>query len=215
MSSSNQPSPEATPWALDELEMPDVFAPIGRVPSAPQGDGDGEELASPQERARIEAAAYAHGRADGEKIARNELLPRLESAIAAFQDALETVKLHQARWMANVEENIAVVAVVAARHIIAREVEADATVVADLVSRALAQFPLDHAITVRLHPEDVATCDEMLKTSNANRAKDVRWVADPLIQLGGCLVEGRERIIDGRVDTSLERAYRLLGNLQA
>ena len=32
---------------------------------------------------------------------------------------------------------------------------------------------------------------------------------------GGCLVEGRERIIDGRVDTSLERAYRSIGQVQA
>lgn len=215
MSSSDASRPEATPWALDELEMPDVFTPIHRAPDAADDDDDSAELASPQERARIEAAAYAHGRADGEKIVRNDLVPRLESAIAAFQEALETVRLHQARWMANVEENIAVIAVVTARHIIAREVEADATVVNDLVQRALVQFPLDHAITVRLHPEDVATCNEMLKTSNPSRAKDVRWVADPLIQLGGCLVEGRERIIDGRVDTSLERAYRLLGNLQA
>lgn len=221
MSSSDRNSrPTATPWALDELEMPDVFTPLhipvgAPQPHAPAGSDAGEELASPQERARIEAAAYARGRADGEKLTRAELQPRIESAAAALDEALRVVEVHQGRWMANVEENIAVVAVVAARHLIAREVEADATIVGQLVQRALAQFPLDHRITVRLHPDDVDTCDQQLKAAEPRRAAEVRFAADPLVQRGGALVEGRERIIDGRVDTALERAYRLLGNIQA
>jgi flagellar biosynthesis/type III secretory pathway protein FliH len=212
---------EATPWALDELELPEIFMPVGRDGLASHADDVEEEVeeveqpASPQERARIEAAAYAHGRADGEKMARNELTPQLESAMAALSAALDIVQRHQARWMANIEENIAVVAVVAARHIIAREVEIDATVVGDLVQRALVQFPVDHTITVRLNPDDVKTCHEQLQSSGVQRPTDIRWTSDPLIQRGGALVEGRERIIDGRVDTALERVYRLLGNLQA
>lgn len=212
---------QATPWSLDEFEMPEIFTPLGQGgqeshvrDSRPETTDDGE-TASPHERARIEAVAYARGRADGESIARSEIVPRLESAAAALRDALETISVHQARWMANVEENIAVVAVVAARHLIAREVESDATVVAGLVQRALSQFPLDHAITVRLNPEDVAACDEHIKASDPRRSPVIRLAADPLIQRGGCMVEGRERIIDGRVDTALERAYRLLGNVQA
>jgi flagellar assembly protein FliH len=146
---------DATPWALDEFDMPEIFAAIARFDdtTAPAEAAEPvENLASPQERARIEAAAYARGYSDGERVVRAELTERLESAVNALTDALESVRLHQARWMANVEENIAVVAVVAARHLIAREVEADATIVSGLVQRALAQFPLDHRITVRLNP---------------------------------------------------------------
>jgi flagellar biosynthesis/type III secretory pathway protein FliH len=54
-----------------------------------------------------------------------------------------------------------------------------------------------------------------MQPDSAGRMQDVRWVADPHIVRGGCLVEGRERIIDGRVDTSLERAYRSIGQVQA
>jgi flagellar biosynthesis/type III secretory pathway protein FliH len=43
----------------------------------------------------------------------------------------------------------------------------------------------------------------------------VRWLADARIQPGGCVVEGRERIVDGRVDTALERLYRKLSDNDA
>src|SRR4051812_17548519 len=110
MSSSDPKRPIVPPtaWALDELEMPDIFVPLSH-PQRRRSDSaqpsEQEETASPQERARIEAAAYARGRADGEKLAQTELLPMLTSAADALLEALENVELHQARWTANAEEN--------------------------------------------------------------------------------------------------------------
>lgn len=219
-SESNRANATVTAWSLDELEMGDIFVPFSQESNAPAIEGteeQGEEeerLASPQERARIEATAYAHGRADGEKIVRAEFGTRLDSAAAALAAAVNLVSLHQTRWIANAEENLSVLAVAIARNIIAREVETDATVVSGLVQRALAQFPLDQQILVRLHPDDVDVC-EMQLTTNGSRTHDIRWTADALVQRGGCMVEGRERIIDGRVDTALERVYRTIGNVQA
>ena len=122
---------------------------------------------------------------------------------------------HEARWTSNAEENIAALAIVIARHLVQREVEVDPEIVRGLVLRALSQFPMDQVITVRLNPDDVASCGSTLKPDAAGRMRDVRWISDAHILRGGCLVEGRERIIDGRVDTSLERAYRTVGQVQA
>jgi hypothetical protein len=44
---------------------------------------------------------------------------------------------------------------------------------------------------------------------------DALWLGDARVQPGGCLVEGRDRIIDGRVDTALDRTYRRLTYTQA
>ena len=41
-------------------------------------------------------------------------------------------------------------------------------------------------------------------------AREASWQADPMVEPGGCVVEGRDRIIDGRVDAALERVYRRL-----
>lgn len=208
-------------WSLDEFEMPDIFEPQIHREAQPRAETpvpaevNDQVLTSPQELARIEAAAYAHGRADGEKMAWAELLPRIESIGDALGEALEDVRLHQQRWTSNAEENLAVLAVAVARQLIAREVEGDPSIVAGLVQRALSQFPLEQQVAVRLHPEDVDSCNALLQPSEGNKFHEIRWVADPMVHRGGCMVEGRERIIDGRVDTALERIYRSIGNVQA
>ena len=216
-----QRRPPVSNWALDEFEMPDIFEPHVPYDTQPpvetpvSPEVNDQVLTSPQELARIEAAAYAHGRADGEKMAWSELLPRIESVADALGEALQDVRLHQQRWTSNAEENLAVLAVAVARQLIAREVEVDASIVAGLVQRALAQFPLEQQVSVRLHPEDVDTCTELLLPSDGSKSHEIRWIADAQVHRGGCMVEGRERIIDGRVDTALERIYRAIGNVQA
>ncbi len=53
-------------------------------------------------------------------------------------------------------------------------------------------------------------------TSATQRAsRPLRWMADERVERGGCLIEGRERIVDGRVDMALERIYRALSGRHA
>ena len=167
------------------------------------------------ERLRWEEDAYARGVHDGERAAATTSDARMASALSALGESIASVQLHTARWTANTEENIAALAIAVSRHIVEREVAVDHTVVRDLVQRALSRFPIDQSITIRLHPDDAATCSSAALAVSSGRVKDVRWIADASIIRGGCLVEGRERIIDGRVDTSLERAYRSIGQVQA
>ena len=202
----------AVPWALDELPMNDIFAHSHDAVNEVESRGHIDMQA---ERARWEAEAYARGVQDAERNARSTGEARLASALSALGESVASVQLHAARWTANTEENIAALAIAVTRHIVEREVTADHTIVRDLVQRALSQFPVDQTITVRLHPDDAATCSSAAMADGGGRLKDVRWVSDSNIIRGGCLVEGRERIIDGRVDTSLERAYRSIGLVQA
>lgn len=208
---------QATPWALDELPMPDIFAMSDepRLVGA-AGDVSGDAYAQlAAERTRLEADAYERGYADAERASRSGAEHHVASALSALSEAIASVQLHSARWTSNTEENLAALAVAVARHIVQREVIADPTIVRELVQRALSQIPMDHAVTVRLHPDDAATCNSLATPDAAGRVQDIRIIADSHITRGGCLVEGRERIIDGRVDTSLERAYRAIGQIQA
>lgn len=206
----------ATPWALDELPMPDIFPFIAESATARDATSDGDlQALHAAERTRAEAAAYTKGYKDAEAAVREAASVELLSAKAALDDAVASVQLHTARWTANAEENVAALAVVVAQSIIQHEVRVDHSVVRELVQRALAQFPIDQTISVRLHPDDVTTCDDIMRTGANGHVQDVRLVSDPHIVRGGCLAEGRERIIDGRVDTALERAYRSLGQVDA
>jgi flagellar biosynthesis/type III secretory pathway protein FliH len=224
---------QATAWALDELALPDIFGmPIEPMHTSMHGAMSGSmqqaydeedavthainaEANAEAAQAALIANAYSRGRAEGAAAAQRETEATLTSALAALTSAVEMVRLHDAKWTSNAEENIAALATMVARHLVQREVVADPSIVRDLVQRALSQFPIDQIISVRLHPEDVAACGVLLAPDAAGRTRDVRWISDAHILRGGCLVEGRERIIDGRVDTSLERAYRAIGQVQA
>jgi hypothetical protein len=212
----------ATPWSLDEFMAQDVFftpAPEpAAIPVEEAVDLRAIEAAFEQrlqtESARIEADAYARGRADGERVARAELEQSLHAALETLASAAQSVQMHEARWLNNVEENIAAIAVSVARHIVQREIQRDPSFVATLVNNALAQYPIDQEITIRVSPDDLAMCRSVIDSDN-NGARNLRWISDASIERGGCLTEGRERIIDGRVDTALERAYRTIAQIQA
>lgn len=211
----------ATAWSLDEFVAHDVFFASASgpddvnaaAPSAEALEADYNRRLS-AERARIEADAYARGRADGERAARATLDDAIASALSALSGAVESVQMHEARWLGNVEENIAALSVLVARHVLQREICADPSVVASLVAHAIEQYPIDQEVTIRLSPEDLALCRQVIDNEMGG-ARHMRWIADNSIARGGCLAEGRERIIDGRVDTAIERAYRALAGVQA
>lgn len=158
----------------------------------------------------VRATAYEQGRLDGE-MAEAE---RLRGVVAAVEGALDAIHENEAKWQECIAENIAALSVTIARHVVGREISSNPAGIADLIRCALAEFPIDQPMRVRVNPHDLSLLslpspqggDPILIAPN----RDVRWMADSRIQAGGCVVEGRERIIDGRVDTALERLYRQL-----
>ncbi len=202
-------------WSLAELSMPMAQAGSGVE------DRSAEELAAAsaaeaRDRARALDDAYARGLADGEARASAATQHRINEAMTVI-DAVST----QLRDVASIapdvlEENIAALAVIVARQIVARAVTVDKELVADLVRRALTEFPIEQSVRIRVHPMDLSVLtingvgpDDMPITGT----REVTWFADPRIARGGCMVEGRDRIIDGRVDTALERAYKRMAKI--
>lgn len=171
------------------------------------------ELDAEREQAIREARqqGYEEGREEGE---RGEGA-RLRTAVNAAEEALDALRAGEVRWTGTIEENVCALAVVIARQIVGRELKADIEPVADLVRNALEEFPIDQPIRIRIHPNDLSALGSVgveegdpLKKITEDRT--ARWLSDSSITPGGCIVEGRERIIDGRVDTALERIYRRL-----
>jgi flagellar biosynthesis/type III secretory pathway protein FliH len=197
----------AAVWTLHELAFP-----------AKPGEDAAEEIdpaVAAAERAALIDEHYARGLVDGERKAAAAAQARINEILATV--ATMSDKLAEAANVAPsvVEENIATLAVIVARQIVQREVAFDSDVIADLVRRSLTEFPIDQPVRIRVNPMDLA-----LLTTNGDKAPitgkyEVSWLADPRISRGGCLIEGRDRIIDGRVDTALERAYRRMSRHDA
>jgi flagellar biosynthesis/type III secretory pathway protein FliH len=199
----------AVSWAPDEIAVDGrTHRPMNR-PSTP--DGDGGDNSDALRRAQDEG--FSRGYEEGFRAGELAEGARLRSAAVALQDALTSVQDGAERWIGNAEENICALAIAIARQVIGREVLFDQTPLLEAVRIALAEFPVDQQVTVRLNPSDLAVVSSAI-AADANESlavrRDVQWFADARIAPGGCLVDGRERIVDGRVDSALERLYRRL-----
>ena len=202
-------------WFLDELAVPTNADPLRT--------GAGRQLPSQvtaEERARLIDEGYARGLADGEAKARNAAAASVSEALNLVRDM--TTQLGEVAAMAPsvLEENVAALAVIVARQIVSREVSFDRELVANLVRRALTEFPIEQSVRIRVNPVDLSLLTIASGTGDASggaitAGRDASWLADPRIARGGCLVEGRDRIVDGRVDTALERAYRRMAQIDA
>lgn len=156
--------------------------------------------------------AYALGFEEGRREGEEGEQARLQHALRAAEDALNVFRTNEERWQGSIEENIAALATIIARHVIDREIASDESIVLKLVRRALGEFPVDQAVRIRVNPNDLALIEAHggLEQADLGPRRESHWIADHRISTGGCVVEGRDRIIDGRVDTALERAYRRL-----
>jgi flagellar biosynthesis/type III secretory pathway protein FliH len=219
----------ASPWALEELgddlfggvqatgPLAAGFAMPGDAPHAHTAPAiDAEELARREADAfaRGRAEGYAAGEAAGKARGHADALATLAAPQAALRAAVEQLTAAEQRWLALLAENVCALAVGVARHVLDRELTTDPSLVATLAQRAIDEFPLDQALVLRLHPDDVAAVQAALPPA-ALGTRELRLAADAHVARGGCLIEGRERIVDGRVDTALERIFRTIGQLQA
>jgi flagellar assembly protein FliH len=204
------------PWSLQELhaEGSEIFrTQSGDVVPTPEESAAAAQ--AERERAMEEgyAAGYAAGRADAE----NGFDQRMRSAIDALETAVSLVREGEARYLGTLEENMAAVAVCVARQIIGREVRLAPEITVALVRQALGEFPAGEPLRVRINPLDLSAISLARgeEQDSAARGAEVSWLPDGHIVAGGCVIEGRERILDGRVDAALERAFRRLSNSAA
>ena len=203
----------AGPWAPTEIALP---AQVRTAPAVT--DSAAAAVAAVDQRAALIDDAYARGLADGAQRSASVAQQHVRDAVAVLAEVTEKMREVASLGPSILEENIAAVAVIVARQIVAREVSLEPALVADLVRRALTEFPIDQSVRIRVHPLDLSMLTLNVGVSEMGPitgARDVSWLADARVARGGCLVEGRDRIIDGRVDSALERAYHRMAQIDA
>lgn len=193
-----EPSFVAAPdaWQLADLSyIPEVVAAQGAEPQ--------QEAAL----ARAASDAYARGFEEGRLAGERAEGARLRSAFEAANDALCTLTTNQSKWAASFEDNVCALATAIARNLMERELRADPMLLRALVKRATVDFAIGEPVRVLVNPTDLSAL-----SIAAEMRGDVEplshWAPDPTIAPGGCVIEGQERIVDGRVETALERLYR-------
>ncbi len=194
-----------TRWIWEELRQ-EVSA------SDPLGERVDQPVPHEEQLERTRVDAYAAGRHAGETEANEDLV----ESIHVLNNALERIREAQKQWADAVEANLLAVSTAIARHIIERELQGDPESFADLVRSALAKFPVDEAVKVRVNPRDLSAISMIPDAGGLaipiEGTREVHWVADQDVLAGGCVVEGPTRVVDGRVDAALERIYKVLSD---
>lgn len=212
---SSQPADDvATPaaWALEEIS-----AGLARAyPEVVEEETRGvDEEAAALRQAELEEA-YQRGLEEGYREATARAVEQVRSALAALDQAVTLVRNNERVWVEHARETICALAIAVAKHVIGRELKGDAHAVAELVRRALALYPIDEPLRVRVHPQDLSTLTMASTETGVSIAiaagRDVRWIADAELSPGSCVVEGRHRVLDGRIDHALERIYQKLAD---
>ena len=184
-------------------------------------------VADAEDRAR--AIGWEHGRREGMAAARRELLEqaaaqdqarteqlqaqqrRRDQELARVVDALRLstadLDAREAPVFEQIERTVAAMAVQIAEVLVGRHLELGKWPALDAVRRALALAPRQSAAIVRLHPDSTLDLPDM---SAAVPGGSVTIVADPSIEVGGCIVEAGNRTIDAQIGPALLRLREVL-----
>ncbi|UGB38782.1 FliH/SctL family protein [Frateuria soli] len=174
-------------------EPPQVGGAPAPAPAEPANHPTVSDLEALERQARQEghAAGLAQGLAEARAQGR-ERVARLESICEQAARPLASLD-------AAVEQELAQLAMLVARRVIAQELATHPELIMQAVRQAAAALPAaTRELRVRLHPDDLALMREL-------DAAEPNWqlVADPALDRGDCLLENERSRLDARVETRL------------
>lgn len=161
------------------------------------------ELEELERRAREEA--FAQGREAGLAKAKQETqaaLDQLKAQVAMLERTLGQLAQPLQQMDAEVEQQLAALALIIARQLVRRELQIDPAQVIAVIRETVGLLPAAaREVRVHLHPQDAAVVRDRLATPGSERAWSV--VEDPVMTRGGCRVTTDTASIDARLETRI------------
>ncbi len=196
------------------IKFPRVDGQARLIPAGPPAG----ETADPADR---EPTAVAEAQAEAERVWAEAYRAGFEQGLAegrraaAAEEAeylgrlgrlVEAARLEHRRILREAEEQLLVLALAAAGHILARRLEADEqAVVAAFLAEALREVEGATVVRIRVNPQDF----DFVRSLVAERYGDLGVLADPRVEVGGCVVETASTLIDSAPSERLRQVARL------
>lgn len=142
----------------------------------------------------------------GQQQGRDEIMPQINPAISAFNDAAESLEqgidalLHQAQT-----DFIELVKIIALK-VIHKYVEKDSELIARSMESISEYIVQKNSLVINLHPDDIAIAKDWLRENMArfDKLKSLKLNADTAITRGGCTISTREGGVDVSIETAIE-----------
>jgi len=139
----------------------------------------------------------------------------LQAELAALRQARQAVETAAAecqdlsrRLRAEAEAQLMELSVEIARKVLMQEIRAQRYEIEPIVQEALRRLPACQQVTVHLNAQDLARCPA---ASEGKAGGNVRFLADPAVQPGECLVETPDGSVESSLEGHLQEIGRALG----
>jgi flagellar assembly protein FliH len=147
---------------------------------------------------RLEAALEAHRR---ELAAQQSELAKTRTALEA---GLEQISALREEMIREAETQLLDLALDVARKVLMQEIQAGRYEIDPIVKAALQRVPPRQDVVAHLHPEDWRVSQMAQGADPGSAAGSIRFVADPSIPRGECVLETIEGIVVSAVDDHLD-----------
>jgi flagellar assembly protein FliH len=160
---------------------------------------------TPTETEALERAAYDRGRRDGENALREQLLAQRNEFLDLQHGVIQSMRDAVPQVVRDSETTVLHLAIETAQRLVAA-LPVSAEMVEASVREALGQVADTTEVTVLLNPEDLALLEKHQAggpTAVADRPQ-LAFRSSPEVTRGGCLVQTRFGVVDGRRETKVE-----------
>lgn len=167
-------------------------------------------------RQRVRADAFEIGLREGRAAARAETNARLQALAASLEAAGRALLARRVDLAAAVDQHLPRLVILLCRKVIHAELAAAGTAVHTVIRGITERLAgCDRPVTVRLDPRTAEAVEEVRRAAPAEfpLGPTIRLEPDPTLGPGDCTLETSDGFLDGRIDSQLEEAWRLLAEL--
>jgi flagellar assembly protein FliH len=160
----------------------------------------------------LEKEAYEKGFAQGEQAGRELGAQRFESAIKSFTGALKDLRQLQEEWYQKSEPQLVELVLAISRTVIQREVEADKSIVLNLIRSALVAVTDRERITMKVHPSDLEFARQHKKEmiEGIEGVEKLIFEGDEGVARGGAVIESSRSIVDCGIEEHVKEVEKAL-----
>jgi len=131
----------------------------------------------------------------------------IRTTLPAVRELAETLTRERECRLADWETEIIRLSVAIAEKLVRRKIDTSPDLAPELIRETLQLVTGSTRLRVRLNPQDEAQLGEFVHEVAQSLAQvaEVHTIADETVSAGGCVVETEHGVIDGRLETQLER----------
>lgn len=157
--------------------------------------------------AALERESFARGYEQGERAGLEAGSARVQAMLGRLAQTIDDLAQVRREMIRQTERQMVQLALAVAKRIVRREIALDHDLTRTMARLALERLGDSTAVTVRLHPDDLAAIGGV--GADWDRPH-VKVVADRDVARGGCLVESDFGCVDGSVEAQFQEIARAL-----